>query len=832
MKTYNFSQKNLNSIWVPLIVFIVFLMAIITWNLKKAAEVRQDIHDRWLRYGELCDNLEEAAGYLSEQARNYVITGNQDYLENYWEEVHTGKRREAAVRELKELGVSEKRIGLLESAKNYSDMLIYLETRAMRLAADASPPSGKELPSEVEEYILNIVEKSMNPEEKYVAAVELLFGGQYLSEKDVIGQYTRQFLRQEEGELEGELKRADKEFSGALTLQWVLEMAAVFLFLLMVLSYYYLVIRPVLYYHGCLMKENKEHLKPSGVQEINMLGKTINHALKAKDDFLADVSHEIRTPLNSVIGYETLLEQTELNPLQTEYVSCMKYASGHLLEMINHLLDYARLENTKQRLCCGEWSPESLLLYLENGFRHLAAKKKLELRLRIEESMPPILYGDEEKVRQIAANLVSNAVKFTKKGRVEVTLYWKNNSADTGRGILSLTVRDTGHGIKPEDIERIFEPFEQAGAAETGQYGGTGLGLPICQSLAKLMGGAIKVSSTGMGSIFTAELPQIQRDKKKEEQRHISHRAGGHVLLVEDNPVNQTMQSRLLAILGLSVEVASNGEDAIELFENGTFDLILMDLRMPVMNGYETAEKILLYEKSIFEKKTHESGRRVHTPMIALTADGDRRIWDKVQSAGMDGILVKPVDLETMKDVISRFVDLEIKTAEISKELEEDLLHIYCLEHGDDFRRLVRLSEEGKFKEMAELLHKLKGASGAAGMEDIRADCCSLEECLKNFRTLGITEIARSMEDKFAVWRNLDRRAEKDYEQNESEEAVAEQINAWRQVVARGEFTALSQWKKNRPAFSSFLGQKKTEALERALERYDYQRVMDLLNGE
>lgn len=821
MKIYKISQKNLNCIWVPLMVIMIVLMAAGTWNLKKAASLRQDIQDRRLLCGELCDNLEEAADYLSERARNYVITGDPDYLKEYWEEIHTGKHREDAFAKLEKAGISEERIRLLRSARNYSDLLVYLETRAMRLAADTWGPSENVLPSEVEGYILNTVEKSMNHEERHMAAVELLFGKMYLSEKKVIGQYTRQFLRQAKEELSGELKWADKRVSHALTLQWALQAVSVMVFLLMVLSYYQLIIRPVLYYHGCLSKENKERLEPSGIQEIHMLGVSINQALKAKDDFLAAMSHEIRTPLNSVIGYETLLGQTNLDQSQEEYVFRMKYASRHLLEMVSHLLDYARLKNNGQKVFYKEWCPKGLLLYLEHGFLHLAAAKKLQLTLRTDGDIPPFLIGDEGKIRQIAANLVSNAVKFTEKGSVEVTLSWKRKQDCTKEGSLFLVVKDTGPGIEPGDLEHIFEPFEQAGDAKAGQYGGTGLGLPICRSLAGLMGGTVKASSTGTGSTFTAELPLQEGTGGGKSGFPVP--TGRRVLLVEDDEVNQAMQIRLLFPLGLTVKAASNGEEAVALYKKETYDLILMDLRMPVMDGYETAEKI----------RACEHGKGSHTPIIALTADGEEMVRDKVERAGMDDILMKPVAIDALMESAGRFVNLEKAEKERTRGVKKELLPIYCREHAEDFRVLMNYIKEGKRTETAELLHKLKGASAAVGAEDIREACRTMEEYLKNLGTQGMMNMARETERKFAAWRQMNQRMQGEYGpaiQMSEEKGTAEQINKWRQGVARGEFKVLEQWRENRPAFAAYLGRKKAEALETALSRYDYQKALKLLD--
>lgn len=828
MKAYRFSSKKLNGIWIPSVLFMVLLMAASTWNLFQATVARQKVQDRRILCGKLSDNLDEAAGYLSDQARNYVITGEPRYLENYWDEVYTGRRRESAVMELEKLELPKRKMGLLTSAKNYSDLLIYLETRAMRLAADSFGLEEGEMPEEMRDYVLNIVEKSMNPEERHMAAVELLFGNQYLGEKEVIGQYISQFLMQTEEELDGQLKEEEGRLAAALTMQWVLQAAAVLLFLVMILSYYYLMIRPVLYYHSCLEDGNKE-MKPSGILEVTMLGQAMSQALKAKDEFLATVSHELRTPLNSVIGYETLLEQTGLDPLQKEYVSCMQYASEHLTEMVNHILDYTRLEKKQHTLSFVKWNPQNLVHYLDAVFSQLASSQNLEFHILVEKDMPAALYGDEVKIRQIAANLVSNALKFTKTGEVMVNLRFINHPLKEGEGTLILMVKDTGPGIGEQDLERIFKPFEQAGAAADGLYGGIGLGLSICQSLSRLMGGTVRVSSRqGLGSTFTAELPQHTVGPEEKEFPVVSVMTGRRVLLAEDNQVNQYMQAMLLTSLGLSVEVASNGKEALELFKTGSFDLILMDLRMPEMDGYETAERIRSMER--------EEPENLHIPIIALTADGDRNVQDQVDHAGMDAILVKPVALKALKEEIGRFIKTEDAAEGGQYEWREELLHIFCKEHAGDFEKLVGLGKAGQYEAMKELLHLLKGASATAGVSDIKELCVGLEERLKDGKTEEITEKALEIKRRFEAWQAQEGEKEEKgligKREPVSGETAAKRLKAWRNMVAMGEFGAIEQWKANQSAFFQYLGEEKATALWRALARYDYQEVLILLDGE
>ena len=365
-------------------------------------------------------SLEDASDYLTEQARGYVMTGEPGFMERYWEEIHTGKRREAVVERLGGLGLSQHSTRLLQAAKNNSDLLVYLETRAMCLAAEARHIPGERLPVEVRDYVLNVVEKSMSSEQKHTEAVELLFGGQYTSEKEVIDQYTTQFMEAAQEELDMDLEQAEKKASGAMTFQWALQAAVIVLFILVIGACYYMIIHPVLYYHRCIEEGMEEKMHPQGIREVNLLGQSIQSmyrnmrsALKAKDEFLASVSHEIRTPLHSVMGCQTLLEQTDLTDSQKEYLSCMERASAHLLEMVTHLLDYAKLENRMSRPVNGPWKPGDLAGYLDTGFRHLARAGNLEYKVILKDHVPGCLYGDASMIRQIGTNLVSNAIKFT-----------------------------------------------------------------------------------------------------------------------------------------------------------------------------------------------------------------------------------------------------------------------------------------------------------------------------------------------------------------------------------------------------------------------------------
>lgn len=826
-------------------------MAVSAGNVRQAARLRQEVQSRRMLCAELRRELENASDYLTEQARSYVITGNSDDMTDYWEEIHTGKRREAVMAQLGGMGLSEHGTRLLQAAKTNSDLLIYLETRAMRLAAESRQAEAASLPDEVKDYVLNVVERSMNPEQKYLEAVELLFGSQYTAEKAVIGQYTTQFLEAAEAELDQELERAEHGSTRAMRFQWGLQAAAAICFLLALVVCYYMTINPALHYHNCLIQGREEELHPGGILEVSILGESIQamyqnmrDSLKTKDEFLASVSHEIRTPLYSIMGYQTLLEQTKLTDDQKEYLTYMKRASAHLLEMVTHLLDYEKLENQEVKPVNRKWEPKELAEYLDTGFRHLAETEKLAFQVHLKDDVPGLLYGDVSMIRQIGANLVSNAIKFTDTGSIHITIGWEGGSS---AGTLILAVQDTGSGIKDKDMERIFCPFEQAGMATGKRYAGTGLGLSICRRLAYGMGGAVSaVSMWGEGSTFTAKIPQNVSNREEEQKAMFRKSMKGHVLLAEDNRVNQYMQKQLLELLGVSVQLACNGKEAVALAKKESFDMIFMDLRMPDLDGYEAAAQIREWE----QERQSEDGKYRRIPMIALTADGDRGTRDRALEAGMDGLFVKPADIRQLQCVLGQYLEGKPSSSEWDSweaqdsmteavrrnGLDRQLARLYCQGRPADFQKLLDLNKAGQFEEMKEILHMLKGASAVVGADRVKELCVSLEKKLKEVMPMEVEIEPDILELKTAF---------EGFKKRQGEESQGEALDAdshshplekqvmeeWKDMVRDGAFEALEMWREHQASFMELLGAERVRTIERALESYQYQDVLMILES-
>lgn len=511
------------------------------------------------------------------------------------------------------------------------------------------------------------------------------------------------------------------------------------------------------------MLENVGHLIAQAIkndqieQRIIEASDAAKASSMAKSEFLANMSHEIRTPLNGILGFTDMLLRDDERTTEAdrdEWLGVIQSSGKHLLQLINNILDLSKVESGEIDLEMVPCDPMNTLADLASVMRIHATDKMIKLNIESSGRLPKSIITDPTRFRQILTNLVGNAIKFTESGSVTMRTRLKETGADEMSLIIEIV--DTGMGIPDGKLESIFEPFSQADSSITRNFGGTGLGLTISRNLAMAMGGTLCVSSIeGVGSTFVISLPvgkaseiefqdgfqseSIRGERPKANKKSADNRLDGHVLLVDDGQTNRQLIRLILKRAGAKVTTANDGQEGFDLATKTNFDLILMDMQMPIMDGYTASTKL------------REHG--VTTPIIALTASAMTRDRERCLKAGCSDYLTKPVDIEELIDHAEQWMknpngltqsvdetdatqgSLENSPALVSTlpmddpELREIVLS-YIQTLPQQIADIEKAHDNKNFTHLSKILHKLIGSGGMVGLDPLTHAAVELEECV------------------------------------------------------------------------------------------------------
>ncbi len=457
-------------------------------------------------------------------------------------------------------------------------------------------------------------------------------------------------------------------------------------------------------------------------EQLNESEKKVREAGIIKENFMANMSHEIRTPMNAIIGFTNLLQKEQLNEKSREFVNSIQNSGESLLEIINDILDFSKIEAGMMRIESNPFSLRELLHSVKSMFAAKIQPKDLSFMVNIENSIPDLLIGDAVRLTQILVNLVNNAIKFTNSGGIEINATADKKTED--RIEISISVKDTGIGIASHKMEAIFERFQQADEDTTRKYGGTGLGLSIVKQLIELQNGTIHVSSVlNKGTEFIFSIPYaiskvltVNKDLKIFSTSEINLKKSRlRILVAEDNVMNQNLMRHLLTYWNLEFDIVNNGKEAIEALQQNDYKLLLMDIQMPVMDGYTTTMKI-------------RNALGMNIPIIAMTAHAMAGEREKCLSYGMNEYISKPIREKELFKIMNNILKTNGGGAELldlgylkeisggNAEFEISMIEQFLQQVPDELEAMKEAFDKTNYSELTHIAHNFKTSVSFMGL--------------------------------------------------------------------------------------------------------------------
>lgn len=783
-------------------------------NLSVRAE--EEAHYSRAVYKQLGENLAEASDYLTAEVRYYAVTGDIAHLYNYWEEIFVTKRREQAVEAFESSNPPKEEKELLEQAKKYSDILVETETRSMKLVLTAEGKTAADYADEEKlyNYVAHVlayedsdlhenIAANIDKQSLRLEAVEILYDKNYEAYKTEIMSPIEKFNTLMNARLDKEVEERKRGTQIATIMQIILAMAALCAI-------------------GFLLQLMKK------MYSIRQEKKEAELASQAKSTFLAHMSHELRTPLNAVSGYVYLLEQTAPDKKQREYLKGIRYSSEGLLELINQILDFSKMESGKLELEEASFSLCRVVREVEAVFAGEAVQRNLFFTVEMEEGVPDNIFGDSLRLRQVLLNLLGNAFKFTKEGEISLLVRLKEKKKE--KYILYFEVKDSGIGIAETAKEKIFMPFVQSDASITRKYGGTGLGLSICSEIIRLAGDKthrLEVKSKmGKGSTFHFTMDFLQGNTgcaaEPEKEVQIPYFSAQKVLLVDDSEINIKVQKEILSLCGLQVLTAMGGRQAIEILEKEReIALIFMDIRMPEMDGFEAARRI---------RRLEGYGE---VPIIALTADTIPQEQRILTETGISGCLLKPVKQEALFQLLkSYFAEKKPLEKSIKKSVgraSTEMVECFLMLHKNDKDLLQEMLAKGEWKKAEELVHQLKGITGNLGCSSLYESCRRLQEELQKNRADSFPVFVECWENTIKVFE-----AEKEKKQPpkaaEDNDIEADKFSEIFNLSSGCDTAAVSFLEERWQKITVWLKREEEEGLKKAMLSYDFEKMEEYIH--